>query len=226
MEILSVRNLTKKYKMYDGEIFALNDVSFTVQKGEFIAIIGASGSGKSTLMHIIGGVDTPTSGEVVVDGVNIFKQKERKLAQYRRRKVSLVYQFYNLVPILNAGENIRLPLKLDKVTPDDKEYQKLLNSLGIIDKQYNYPHQLSGGQQQRVAIARALITAPSIILADEPTGNLDSKNSKEIIDLLRKSNRKYNQTIMIVTHNEAIAKQTDRIIEICDGKIVKDEKTS
>ena len=224
MPILRVENLSKTYQVYTEGVRALENVSFTVEKGEFVAVTGTSGSGKSTLMHIIGGVDTPTSGKVFVDGVDVFAQKRGQMALYRRRKVGLIYQFYNLIPMLNVKANIILPLELDKKTPDEARLKSVLKLLGLEDKESSYPNHLSGGQQQRVAIARALMTSPALLLADEPTGNLDSKNSAEIIRLLRESNQKFGQTVMIVTHDENVAKQTDRIIEICDGRIVRDER--
>ena len=224
MPILRVENLSKTYQVYTEGVRALENVSFTAEKGEFIAVTGTSGSGKSTLMHIIGGVDTPTSGKVFVDDVDVFSQKRGQMALYRRRKVGLIYQFYNLIPMLNVKANILLPLELDKKTPDEARLKSVLKLLGLEDKESSYPNHLSGGQQQRVAIARALTSSPALLLADEPTGNLDSKNSAEIIRLLRESNQKFGQTVMIVTHDENVAKQTDRIIEICDGRIVRDER--
>ena len=208
MEILKVQNLTKKYGKKDTEVVALDNVSFSVEKGEFIAIVGASGSGKSTLLHLMGGVDKPTSGKVFINDKDIYQLSKDDLAIFRRREIGIIYQFYNLIPILNVKENILLPCNLDGKKVEEKHLQEHL------------PNQLSGGQQQRVAIGRAIINNPSIILADEPTGNLDSKSSKEIIELLKKSNKKYNQTILLITHDMSIAEQADRIIKIQDGKIV------
>ena len=222
--ILKVENLIKVYGKDYSKVTALKDVTFTVEKGEFVSIIGTSGSGKSTLLHIIGGVDSPTSGKILVDGINVFEQNEKNLTLYRRRKVAMIYQFFNLLPMLNVRDNIILPLELDKVELDESHLQRILKSLNLEEKEFYYPNQLSGGQQQRVAIARGLITSPAILLADEPTGNLDSKNTKETMDLLRYSNTKFNQTTIIVTHDERIASQTDRIIQIEDGMIVRDEK--
>ncbi len=224
MSILSIKNINKVYGKDNREVHALNNVSLQVNKGEFIAIIGTSGSGKSTLMHLIGGVDTPTSGSIVVDGQDISTLSEKELTLYRRRKVSMIYQFFNLLPMLNVRDNITLPLELDGKKIDDREFVDILKTLGIDDKEFHYPGHLSGGQMQRVAIARALITNPLILLADEPTGNLDSKNTKEIMQLFRNSNIKYNQTIIIVTHDEQVASMADRIIQIEDGRIVKDER--
>ncbi|MBO4500715.1 MAG: ABC transporter ATP-binding protein [Clostridia bacterium] len=225
MEILNVQNITKTYGKGSSEVHALNGVSFSAECGEFIAIVGASGSGKSTLLHIIGGVDKPTSGKIIVGGEEVHGMSDRDLALFRRKKVSVVYQFYNLLPMLNVRDNITLPLDIDGRPPEYTAIKDLMKSLGIYDKEFCYPHQLSGGQQQRVAIARAVITAPSLLLADEPTGNLDSKNSSEIIDLLRYSNQKYKQTVIIVTHDEKIAASADRIIRLEDGVIVSDERT-
>ena len=222
MSILEVKDLYKTYGKDYREVTALNGVSFSVNKGEFIAIVGTSGSGKSTLMHLIGGVDSPTKGNIIVDGQDISEFSEKELTLYRRKKVSIIYQFYNLMPMLNVRENITLPLELDGKIVEDKELLSILKLLGIEDKEFHYPGHLSGGQMQRVAIARALITNPAILLADEPTGNLDSKNTREIMQLFRDSNEKYNQTIIIVTHDENVAKMADRIIQIEDGKIVKD----
>lgn len=222
MEILKVENLTKIYGSGTTKVIALNDVSFSVEKGEFVAIVGASGSGKSTLLHLIGGVDRPTSGSVFIDGKNIYSYDDDKLAIFRRRQVGLIYQFYNLIPILNVVENITLPLDLDNRKPNDEYLNQLIRLLGLENRKYHLPNELSGGQQQRTSIGRALITNPTIILADEPTGNLDSKASDEIIELLKKSNREYKQTIIMITHNMEIAKCADRIIQIEDGKIVKE----
>ena len=223
MEILKVENLTKIYGKGTTEVVALNDVSFSVEKGEFVAIVGASGSGKSTLLHLIGGVDRPTSGKVFIDGKDIYSLNDDKLAIFRRRQVGLVYQFYNLIPILNVEENITLPLDLDNRKVAQKHLKQLLELLGLENRKTHLPNQLSGGQQQRTSIGRALITNPTIVLADEPTGNLDSKSSDEIVALLKKSNREYKQTIIMITHNMEIAKCADRIIKIEDGKIVKGE---
>lgn len=222
MEILKVENLTKIYGSGTTKVIALDDVSFSVEKGEFVAIVGASGSGKSTLLHLIGGVDRPTSGKVFIDGKNIYNYDDDKLAIFRRRQVGLIYQFYNLIPILNVVENITLPLDLDNRKPDSEYLNKLIKLLGLENRKKHLPNELSGGQQQRTSIGRALITNPTIILADEPTGNLDSKSSDEIIELLKKSNKEYKQTIIMITHNMEIAKCADRIIQIEDGRIVKE----
>ena len=225
MPILTVQNLTKTYTVANADTTVLDHVSFTVEEGSFVAIIGASGSGKSTLLHLLGGVDRPSSGSVIVDGEDIFGLSEQELSRYRRQKVSVVYQFYNLLPMLNVRANVLLPLELDGRRPDERQFQSILRLLGMEDKEFYYPNQLSGGQQQRVAIARALMTEPKVLLADEPTGNLDSKNSNEIISLLRESNRRLNQTILLVTHDSRIAEQADRILEISDGRIVRDTGT-
>ncbi len=222
MEILKVENLTKVYGKGSTEVRALDDVSFKVNKGEFVAIVGASGSGKSTLLHILGGVDRPTSGKVYINGEDIFNLNDEKLAIFRRRQVGLIYQFYNLIPILNAEENITLPLSLDNRKVDKEELEDLIKLLGLERRKKHLPNELSGGQQQRVSIGRALITHPTIVLADEPTGNLDSKSSDEIVALLKKSNKDYKQTIIMITHNMEIAKVADRIIKIEDGHIVKE----
>lgn len=220
MEILKVENLTKVYGKDNNKVVALDNVSFGVEKGEFVAIVGASGSGKSTLLHLIGGVDRPTSGKVFIDGKDIYKFNNDKLAIFRRRQVGLIYQFYNLIPILNVEENITLPLSLDNREVNKEKLEELLKLLGLENRRTHLPNELSGGQQQRTSIGRALITSPTIILADEPTGNLDSKASDEIVELLKKSNRDYKQTIIMITHNMEIAKCADRIIRIEDGKIV------
>ncbi len=222
MEILRVENLTKIYGKGNTKVVALDNVSFSVEKGEFVAIVGASGSGKSTLLHLIGGVDKPTSGHVFIDGKDIFKFSDDELAIFRRRQVGLIYQFYNLIPILNIEENITLPLDLDNRKVDKKYLDDLIKLLGLEHRRRHLPNELSGGEQQRTSIGRALITNPAIVLADEPTGNLDSKASDEIVDLLKKSNREYKQTIIMITHNLDIAKCADRIIQIEDGKIVKE----
>lgn len=222
MEILRVENLTKVYGSGTTKVIALDDVSFSVEKGEFVAIVGASGSGKSTLLHLIGGVDCPTSGKVFIDGKNIYNYDDDKLAIFRRRQVGLIYQFYNLIPILNVVENITLPLDLDNRKPDSGYLNQLIKLLGLENRKDHLPNELSGGQQQRTSIGRALITNPTIILADEPTGNLDSKSSDEIMELLKKSNKEYKQTIIMITHNMEIAKCADRIIKIEDGRIVKE----
>ena len=220
MEILKVENLTKKYGKGENEVIAVNNLSFSVESGEFIAIIGSSGSGKSTLLHLLGGVDRPTSGKVFVNGKDIYSLKEEELAIFRRREVGLIYQFYNLIPILNVEENITLPCDLDRKVVPPNELDELIQILGLENRRKHLPNELSGGQQQRVAIGRALINHPAIVLADEPTGNLDSKASEEIVQLLKASNQKYHQTIIMITHNPEIAKVADRIIKIEDGKIV------
>ncbi len=222
MEILKVENLTKVYGKGTTQVTALDNVSFSVNKGEFVAIVGASGSGKSTLLHLIGGVDRPTSGKVYIDGKDIYKFNDDELAIFRRRQVGLIYQFYNLIPILNVEENITLPLSLDNREINKKRLDELIKLLGLESRRTHLPNELSGGQQQRTSIGRAMITNPAIILADEPTGNLDSKSSDEIVELLKKSNRDYNQTIVMITHNMDIANVADRIIKIEDGKIVKE----
>ena len=223
MEILKCEHITKKYGESETQITALNDVSFTVNQGEFIAIIGPSGSGKSTLLHILGGVDKPDEGTVTINGQNIFALDEDRLAIFRRRFIGLVYQFYNLVPVLNAEENILLPHLLDGRDPDQERLDHIISYLGLDDRRHHYPNQLSGGQQQRVSIGRALFTHPLILLCDEPTGNLDRKNSEEIVKLLKDSNRRMKQTVLLITHDESIAMQADRVIVIEDGRIVKDE---
>lgn len=223
MKILEVKNLCKIYGKGETEVKALNNVSFSVDKGEFVAIIGPSGSGKSTLLHILGGVDVPTSGSVIINGEDISKLNETALAIFRRRQIGLIYQFYNLIPILTVEENLTLPLRLDGRKPDERQTEYLVKTLGLENRLDHLPNQLSGGQQQRVSIGRALINNPALMLADEPTGNLDSENSKEIVSLLRKFNKEQNQTVIIITHDERIALAADRIIEIEDGKIKRDE---
>ena len=223
MEILRVENLCKTYGNGEAVVNALDDVSFSVNKGEFVAVVGSSGSGKSTLLHILGGVDQPTSGRVFVDNTDIYTLDENRLAIFRRRQVGLIYQFYNLIPVLDVEENITLPLLLDARRPDKAQLDEIFNMLGLSDRKKHLPNQLSGGQQQRVSIGRALINSPALVLADEPTGNLDSKNSADIISLLRMSNKKYNQTLVLVTHDAQIAIQADRIIRLEDGRIAKDE---
>lgn len=221
--MLKVENLSKYYGEDENKVIALNNVSFSIKKGEFVSIIGASGSGKSTLLHILGGIDKASSGNVIVDNKNINKLSDTELAVYRRKVASLIFQFYNLIPILNVKENISLPLLLDNQKIDYFKLEEMINILGLKEKEEKLPNQLSGGEQQRVSIGRALMSESKILLADEPTGNLDSKNSQEIIKLLKDYNKKYNQTIILVTHNIEIAKQTDRIITIQDGKIIEDE---
>lgn len=223
MEILRVENLSKIYGKGETAVKALDNVSFSVQKGEFVAVIGPSGSGKSTLLHILGGVDTPTSGKVFVENADVYALDETKLAIFRRRQIGLIYQFYNLIPVLSVQENITLPLLLDRRNVDKRQLDEIISTLGLTDRLNHLPNQLSGGQQQRVSIGRALINNPALMLADEPTGNLDSKNSAEIIELLKMSNKRYNQTLIIITHDERIALQADRIISIEDGRIAKDE---
>ncbi len=223
MELLRAEHLTKTYGKDENVVAALNDVSLSIDKGEFVAIIGASGSGKSTLLHMLGGVDRPTSGTVLVDGKDIFKQNDEQLSIFRRREIGLVYQFFNLIPVLSVVENITMPVLLDHRKVNQERLDELLDLLGLKEKRDAYPSQLSGGQQQRVAIGRALINAPTILLADEPTGNLDSKNSQEVVELLRYSNQKYNQTTVLITHDENVALQAKRIITIRDGKIQHDE---
>lgn len=223
MEILTVNNLSKVYGTGETEVKALDNISLSVKKGEFVAIIGPSGSGKSTLMHMIGGVDRPTTGVVSIDGTNIYDLNETELAIFRRRQIGLIYQFYNLLPILTVEENITLPLLLDGHEVDQHHLQKIVEMLGLTNRLNHLPNQLSGGQQQRVSIGRAIISHPALLLADEPTGNLDSETSTEIVDLLKMFNRIYEQTLMIITHDERIALQADRIITIIDGQIMKDE---
>ncbi|MFR7590726.1 MAG: ABC transporter ATP-binding protein [Longibaculum sp.] len=223
MKILEVENLTKIYGTGENEVKALDHVSFSVEKGEFIAIVGSSGSGKSTLLHLIGGVDKPTSGEVIVNGIHVYQQNEEQLAIFRRREVGLIYQFYNLIPVLTVEENMTLPVLLDNQKVNTNRLEELLKILNLSDRKNHLPKELSGGQQQRVSIGRALMNAPSLVLADEPTGNLDSKNSKEIVDLLKLTQQKYKQTLIMITHDERIAMQADRVIVIEDGRIKKDE---
>ena len=224
MEILKVKNLCKNYGKGNTLVKALDNISFSVEKGEFVAIVGASGSGKSTLLHLLGGVDHPTSGEIIIDGENIYKLNENNLAIFRRRQVGLIYQFYNLIPILNVEENITLPILLDGRTPDKAYLKELIDILGLKNRINHLPNELSGGQQQRVSIGRALMNRPALLLADEPTGNLDSKASHDIIELLKMSNEKYKQTIIMITHDYKLALNADRIITIDDGKIISDEK--
>ena len=223
MEILKVEHLSKIYGQGENEVRALDDVSFSVEKGQFVAIIGPSGSGKSTLLHILGGVDRPTSGKVYLEGQDVFAQNSEQLAIFRRRQVGLIYQFYNLIPVLDVTENITLPVLLDGRKVNSDRLSSLLETLNLTERARHLPSQLSGGQQQRVSIGRALMNAPAVVLADEPTGNLDSKNSQEIVELLKKSNREYGQTLIVITHDESIALQADRLLAIEDGHIVRDE---
>lgn len=224
MEILRVENLTKVYGSGNNKVVALDNVSFSVEKGEFVSIVGASGSGKSTLLHLLGGVDRPTSGKVLINDTDIFKMNDNELAIFRRRQVGLIYQFYNLIPILNVRENITLPLELDNKRVSDEEVDNLIKMLGLDKRSKHLPNELSGGEQQRTSIGRALISRPAIVLADEPTGNLDTKASEEIVSLLKKSNKEMKQTIIMITHNLELAKVADKIIEIADGRIVGEEK--
>lgn len=224
MEILRVENLTKVYGSGNNKVVALDNVSFSVEKGEFVSIVGASGSGKSTLLHLLGGVDRPTSGKVLINDTDIFKMNDDELAIFRRRQVGLIYQFYNLIPILNVRENITLPLELDNKRVSDEEVDNLIKMLGLYKRSKHLPNELSGGEQQRTSIGRALISRPAIVLADEPTGNLDTKASEEIVSLLKKSNKEMKQTIIMITHNLELAKVADKIIEIADGRIVGEEK--
>lgn len=224
MEILRVENLNKIYGKGENEVKAVNNISFSVEKGEFVAIVGASGSGKSTLLHLLGGVDRPTSGKVYIDNQDIYSLNDENLAIFRRRQVGLIYQFYNLIPILNVEENITLPYNLDGKEVNKEKLEEVLKTLKLENRRKHLPNELSGGQQQRVSIGRAIINNPALMLADEPTGNLDSKASDEIISLLRLSNKKYNQTVIVITHDEKIALEADRVITIDDGKIIKDEK--
>lgn len=226
MEILKVENLTKVYGKGENEVRALNGVSFSVEKGDFVAIIGPSGSGKSTLLHTLGGVDRPTGGKVLVNGQDVYSRSDEQIAVFRRREVGLIYQFYNLIPVLNVEENMSLPVLLDGRNVNRDRLRELIRELDLVGREKHLPNQLSGGQQQRVSIGRALMNSPSIVLADEPTGNLDSKNSHEIVELLKRMNREYNQTIIMITHDESIALQARRIIAIEDGKIVRDEVIS
>lgn len=224
MEILRIEKLCRIYGKDESRVDALQNLSLSVQKGEFVAIVGQSGSGKSTLLHLIGGVDRPSSGEIYVDGKSLYTKNQEELAIFRRRQVGLIYQFYNLIPVLNVVENMVLPLKLDGQKVNEERLEDLLEVLGLEDRRNHLPRQLSGGQQQRVSIGRALINAPALVLADEPTGNLDSKNSQEITELLKYSNRKYGQTLILITHDENIALQADRLIRLEDGKIASDER--
>lgn len=226
MEILKVENLTKVYGKGENEVRALNGVSFSVEKGDFVAIIGPSGSGKSTLLHTLGGVDRPTGGKVLVNGQDVYSRSDEQIAVFRRREVGLIYQFYNLIPVLNVEENMSLPVLLDGRNVNRDRLRELIRELDLVGREKHLPNQLSGGQQQRVSIGRALMNSPSIVLADEPTGNLDSKNSNEIVELLKRMNREYNQTLIMITHDESIALQARRIIAIEDGKIVRDEVIS
>ena len=226
MEILKVENLTKVYGKGENEVRALNGVSFSVEKGDFVAIIGPSGSGKSTLLHTLGGVDRPTGGKVLVNGQDVYSRSDEQIAVFRRREVGLIYQFYNLIPVLNVEENMSLPVLLDGRNVNRDRLRELIRELDLVGREKHLPSQLSGGQQQRVSIGRALMNSPSIVLADEPTGNLDSKNSHEIVELLKRMNREYNQTLIMITHDESIALQARRIIAIEDGKIVRDEVIS
>lgn len=223
MNIVEVKNLSKVYGKGETAVKALDDVSFSVKKGEFVCIIGPSGSGKSTLLHLLGGVDRPSSGKVLIDGTDIYDLNETQLAIFRRRQIGLIYQFYNLIPILTVEENMTLPMLLDEQKVDSSQFNKIANILGLNERLSHLPNQLSGGQQQRVSIGRALISNPAIMLADEPTGNLDSKNSEEIMELLKMFNKTYNQTLIVITHDERIALQADRIISIEDGRVAKDE---
>ena len=223
MEILRVENLTKVYGKGENEVRALDGVSFLVEKGAFVAVIGPSGSGKSTLLHILGGVDRPTGGKVFMDGKDVYAQNEEQLAIFRRRQVGLIYQFYNLIPVLNVTENITLPVLMDGQKVNQNRLAELMTTLKLIGRENHLPNQLSGGQQQRVSIGRALMNAPAVVLADEPTGNLDSRSSREIVELLKVSNEKYGQTLLVITHDESIALQADRILSIEDGKITRDE---
>lgn len=223
MEILRVEHISKIYGSGENEVTALNDISFQVERGEFVAIIGPSGSGKSTLLHILGGVDSPTDGRVYMDGRDVYAQKEDDLAVFRRRQVGLIYQFYNLIPVLNVEENMALPVLMDGRRVNRKRMKELTQILGLTGREKHLPNQLSGGQQQRVSIGRALMNAPAVVLADEPTGNLDSQNSQEIIELLKESNRRYKQTLIVITHDERIALQADRILSIEDGRICREE---
>ncbi len=223
MEILKVEHLTKTYGTGENQVYALNDVSFSVNKGEFVSIVGASGSGKSTLIHLIGGVDRPSAGKVFVDGKDVYQQKEEALAIFRRRQVGLIYQFYNLIPVLDVVENMTLPVLMDGREVNQERLKELMQILGLQNRAHHLPNQLSGGQQQRVSIGRALMNAPALVLADEPTGNLDTVNSREIMQLLRYSNQKYRQTMIVITHDEDIALQADRVIELEDGRIVRNE---
>jgi len=224
MELIKIKNLCKVYGEGENQVTALSNVSLTIEKGEFTAIIGSSGSGKSTLLHIIGGVDVPTSGKVYLDGQDVYAQSNNKLAIFRRRQVGLIYQFHNLIPTLNVVENITLPVLMDKREVNEERLNDLLELLGLKDRRTHLPNQLSGGQQQRVSVGRALMNAPAVMLADEPTGSLDSRNGHEIINLLKLSNKKYKQTLIVVTHDENIALQADRIVGISDGKVVRDER--
>ena len=224
MEILRIEHLTKVYGKGENQVRAVDDVSFSVEKGEFVAIIGPSGSGKSTLLHILGGVDRPTSGKVIMNGQDVYAQDEDQLAIFRRRQVGLIYQFYNLIPVLNVVENLTLPVLMDNREINEERLKELLQVLGLERRKKNLPNQLSGGHQQRVSIGRALMNAPAVVLADEPTGNLDSKNSQEIVELLKYSNQKYGQTMIVITHDESIALQADRVIAIEDGRIVRDQR--
>ena len=223
MEILRVENLCKTYGSGENQVRALDNVSFGIEKGSFVAIVGASGSGKSTLLHILGGVDRPTSGHVCMNGQDVYAQSDERLAIFRRRQVGLIYQFYNLIPVLNVVENITLPVLLDGRPVNQNRLNELTGLLGLQGREKHLPNQLSGGQQQRVSIGRALMNSPAVLLADEPTGNLDSRNSQEIVELLKVSNRNYDQTILLITHDESIALQADRLLTIDDGRIVRDE---